>query len=123
MQIDARTQAIALGAVSALGFIAALTPSMFPSFIPAGAAADIAKSAGLVAGLVGAVGTGMGLFSSSRPGPLAPADPPIVAAATALADAPQSEKHEAAIALHAAAVVEAPAAYDKDGHLIASPKA
>ena len=123
--IDGKTQAIILGFMSALGFIAALSPSMFPSFIPAGIDADITKSAGLIAGLIGAVGSGMGLFSSSRPGPLAPQDPVVVAAATALAEAePGTEaKHNAAIALHAAAVVEAPAAYDKDGHLIASPKA
>jgi hypothetical protein len=55
---------------------------MFPSFIPAGMDADIAKTAGLV---MGAIGTGMGLFSSSRPGPLAPQDPAVVVAATALA--------------------------------------
>ena len=84
MQIDGKTQALALGLMSALGFVAALTPSMFPSFIPAGIDADIAKTSGLVAGLMGAVGTGMGLFSSSRPGPLAPQDPGIVMAATAL---------------------------------------
>jgi hypothetical protein len=88
MQIDGKTQALALGLMSALGFIAALTPSMFPSFIPPGMDADIAKSAGIVAGLMGAVGTGMGLFSSSRPGPLAPQDPAVVVAATTLANLP-----------------------------------
>ena len=96
MQIDGKTQAIALGVMSALGFIAALTPSMFPGFIPAGAASDIAKSAGLAGGLIGAIGTGMGLFSSSRPGPLAPPDPPVVAAATALANATTVEQANAA---------------------------
>ena len=90
MQIDGKTQAIALGVISALGFIAALTPSMFPSFIPVGMDADIAKSAGLIAGLMGAVGTGMGLFSSSRPGPLAPEDPPVVQAAERLASLPET---------------------------------
>ena len=118
MQIDGRTQAIALGVLSGLGFVAALSPSMFPSFIPPGIDADIAKSAGLVGGLIGAVGSGMGLFSSSRPGPLAPQDPPVVSAATALASAAPEDKHDAALVLHAAAMATAPAAYDAQGHVI-----
>ena len=103
MQIDGKTQAFALGLMSALGFVAALTPSMFPSFIPAGIDADIAKTSGLIAGLMGAVGTGMGLFSSSKPGPLAPQDPGIVMAATALhaiASDPHAEPAEVARAVY-----------------------
>jgi hypothetical protein len=84
MQIDGKTQAFALGLLAALGFIAALSPSALPSFIPAGAGADIIRTAGIAAGLVSTVGAAMGLFSSSKPGPLAPQDPPVVAAATAL---------------------------------------
>jgi hypothetical protein len=102
MQIDGKTQAIALGLMSALGFVAALTPSMFPSFIPVGIDADIAKTSGLIAGLMGAVGTGMGLFSSSKPGPLAPHDPSIVMAATALhviASDPHAERAQVARAV------------------------
>ena len=95
MQIDGKTQALALGFMSALGFIAALTPSMFPSFIPPGLDADIAKSAGLVGGLIGAIGSGMGLFSSSRPGPLAPQDSAVVVAATALASLPPDAQRDA----------------------------
>jgi uncharacterized membrane protein len=104
LQIDGKTQAIALGVMAALGFIAALTPSMFPSFIPAGAAADIAKAAGLAAGLMGAIGSGMGLFSSSRPGPLAPQDPEVVKAATKLAEARTSDDAKTAAKMVTAAM-------------------
>jgi hypothetical protein len=118
IEIDGKTQAIALGVMSALGFVAALTPSMFPSFIPAGADADIAKTAGLVAGLMGSIGSAMGLFSSSKPGPLAPPDPPIVKAATVLATLPDGTHSQqvlrAARDLHVEAVKEAPEAYAND---------
>ena len=38
--------------------------------------------------LVAAIGIGMSAFSSSAPGPLAPADPPVVVAAKKVADLP-----------------------------------
>ena len=56
MQIDGKTQAIAFGSMALLGFVAALSPSMFPSYIPAGEAADIAKTAGLLGGALSSVG-------------------------------------------------------------------
>jgi hypothetical protein len=86
MQIDGKTQAFTLGLLAALGFIAALSPSALPSFVPSGAGADIIRTAGIAAGLVSSVGAAMGLFSSSKPGPLAPQDPPVVVAASVLHD-------------------------------------
>ena len=98
MQIDGKTQAIAFGSMALLGFVAALSPSMFPSYIPAGEAADIAKTAGLLGGALSSVGAACGLFTSSKPGPLAPPDHPEVIAAQAKVDA------DAAVAAHQAAV-------------------
>jgi hypothetical protein len=90
MQIDPKTQSIILGILTALGILAAMSPSVFPSFIPPGEAADIIKTAGFVSTIATGVGAAMGLWSSSKPGVLAPADPPVVAAATRLADLPPS---------------------------------
>lgn len=106
MQVSPKFQSVALGVLAGLGVIAALTPSMFPSFVPPGEAADIAKSAGLLDTLVAGVGSAMGLWASSQPGPLAPPDPPPVVHAQAEWDAAQAR----ATADHAKAVADAHAA-------------
>ena len=118
MQIDGRTQAIGFGVVAALSFISALGPSAFPSYIPSAWDADIIKTASLSVGLISSIGVATGLFSSSKPGPLAPQDPPVVSAAVALASAAPEDKHDAVLVLHAAAMATAPSAYDAQGHVI-----
>ena len=63
------------------GGVAALSPSAFPSYIPAGAVRDIIQTAGFVAMFGGIVMGALGRYSSSAPGPGAPQDSPRVQAA------------------------------------------
>ena len=74
--------------IAVLGFLAGTSPSMFPSYIPAGVVTDIIQTAGFTSGLLGVIGTSLHLFSSSQPGAWAPQDPPVVVAATNVANLP-----------------------------------
>ena len=96
MQIDPKFQVIGMYFLAALGVIANLSPSMFPSYIPAGETADIIKTAGLLFAVASGIGGSASLFSSSKPGPLAPADPPVVVAATKLTAANSTAQVNAA---------------------------
>ena len=87
MQFNPWTRIIFYGILGALGVVGALTPALFPSFIPSTEAADIIKTAGLLTTIMSGIAAGMASVGSSKPGPLAPADPEIVAAATQLAAA------------------------------------
>ena len=115
--IDAKTQMIGSIILAVLGFLAAASPSIFPSFIPAGAISDITKSAGLMSGLLGTVFSAISAYSSNKPGPLAPADPPVVVAAKQLASVTNdNDSHpdtvlRAAGDLHVEAMAAAPDAY------------
>jgi hypothetical protein len=103
MQLDPKWRIGIMAFIAAMMYLAALGPSAFPSFIPAGVEADIIKVAGLIGGLVATVGMSLGLISSSAPGPLAPQDPEVVKAATNLANAKtNSEASIAAAAVSAA---------------------
>jgi hypothetical protein len=84
LSIDAKTQAWFFGAIAVLGVIAAASPSVFPSYL-SGEAGDIIKTAGGLSTLLSAAATGMGLFASNNPGPLAPPDPPEVVKAKSVA--------------------------------------
>lgn len=86
MQIDPNVKAIINGAVAICGVIATAGPSMFPDYIPAGEAKDIVQTAGLIFMIYGGLNAGGNLLSSSKPGALAPADPPSVVAAQKVAD-------------------------------------
>lgn len=57
-------------AVAVVGVLATMTPSMFPSYVPAGLAADITQTAGFVMALWGGVNGVLHLTSPSRPGAL-----------------------------------------------------
>lgn len=113
--IDPKVQMAGAAALAVLGFVASASPSIFPSYIPAGAVADITKTAGLVAGLLSAIFGVVAAYGSSKPGPLAPPDPPIVKAATVLATLPDNtpapQVLRAATDLHIEAIKEAPGAY------------
>lgn len=61
----------AINAVAAvLGVLATMSPSMFPSYIPAGAAANITQTAGFVMAIWGSVNGVLHITSSSTPGAL-----------------------------------------------------
>ena len=55
--------------VGIAGVIAALSPEVFPSYIPHGAVADIIKTAGMVTALGGGVQGLLHRYSSADPGP------------------------------------------------------
>jgi hypothetical protein len=61
----------AINAGAALvGVLAAMTPSMFPSYVPPGIAADVTQTAGFVMALWGGVNGVLHLTSPSTPGAL-----------------------------------------------------
>jgi hypothetical protein len=57
-------------AVAVVGVLAAMTPSMFPSYIPAGTAAAVTQTAGFVMALWGGVNGVLHVTSPSTPGAL-----------------------------------------------------
>jgi hypothetical protein len=56
--------------VAVVGVLAAMTPSMFPSYVPAGVAADVTQTAGFVMALWGGVNSYLHVTSPSTPGAL-----------------------------------------------------
>jgi hypothetical protein len=56
--------------VAVVGVLAAMTPSMFPSYVPAGVAADVTQTAGFVMALFGGVNGVLHITSPSTPGAL-----------------------------------------------------
>jgi hypothetical protein len=61
---------------------------MFPSYLPAGVVADVIQTAGFLTFLWNGFNAITHGFSSSRPGPWAPQDPPVVVEAQKVADLP-----------------------------------
>lgn len=56
--------------VAVIGVLAAMTPSMFPSYVPASGAAAVTQTAGFVMALWGGVNGVLHLTSPSSPGAL-----------------------------------------------------
>ena len=54
--------------VAVVGVLAAMTPSMFPAYIPAGVAADVTQTAGFVMAIFGGVNGALHITSPSTPG-------------------------------------------------------
>jgi hypothetical protein len=64
-------QAAVLNAVVAVaGVLAAMTPSMFPSYVQPGIAADVTQTAGFVLAIWGGVNGALHITSPSTPGAL-----------------------------------------------------
>ena len=70
-----------------ISVIAFLSPTAFPSYVPAAVATAIISTCAFLTIILNAVNGVLHLYSSSAPGPLAPADPPTVIAAQAKVDA------------------------------------
>lgn len=85
MQVNPKTSAWIMGAITVMSAVAGMGATAFPDYVPAHLAAEIVQTDAFLLALVGAVATGLHLYSSSDPGPLAPADPPVVKAAIAAA--------------------------------------
>ncbi len=70
-----------------ISVVAFLSPTAFPSYVPVGVATAIISTCAFLNIILNAVNGVLHLYSSSAPGPLAPADPPAVVAAQAKVDA------------------------------------
>lgn len=88
MQFSPRTGAIVSAVAVIVSVIAFLSPSAFPSYVPASVATAIISTCAFANILLSAVNGALHLYSSSAPGPLAPADPPVVKAAERVAELP-----------------------------------
>lgn len=56
--------------VAVAGVVAALSPSLWPAYVPPGVVADITQTAGLVAAVWGGVNSALHITSPSTPGAL-----------------------------------------------------
>lgn len=88
LQIDPNIKGYINAAVAVCGVIATLGVSVFPDYIPSPVAKDIVQTAGLIFAIYGGLNSAGNFLSSSKPGLLAPPDPPVVKAATAVAELP-----------------------------------
>lgn len=104
MQIDPNVKGYINGAIAICGVIATIGVSAFPSYIPAGAATDIVQTAGFIFMVYGALNSAGNFLSSSKPGILAPADPPAVVAAQKVADLTPVDPPNKVAAVKAAAI-------------------
>ena len=68
--MNPNTSAILNAVFAVVGVLAAMTPTMFPSYIPSGVAADVTQTAGFVLAFWGAVNGALHLTSTSQPGAL-----------------------------------------------------
>jgi hypothetical protein len=83
--------------IAVCGAVALMSPTVFPSYIPAGTVKDIIQTAGFVGSLGGIVTGALGRYSSSAPGPGAPQDPPQVVQAQLVAQKAELDKQIAAV--------------------------
>lgn len=104
MQIDPNVKAYINGAVAVCGVIATIGVSAFPDYVPPGIAKDVVQTAGLIFMIYGGANTAGNLLSSSKPGALAPPDPPVVVAAEKVANLPATASMAAVAGAKADAV-------------------
>lgn len=90
MQIDPNIKGVINGVVALCGVLTLIGTSAFPDYIPQGIAKDVVQTAGFIFTIYGALNSAGNFLSSSKPGALAPADPPVVVAAQAVASLPAS---------------------------------
>ena len=90
LSIDPNIKGYINGAISVCGIIATLGVSIFPDYIPSEVAKDIVQTAGLIFAIYGGLNSAGNFLSSSKPGALAPQDPPVVKAAQAVVDLPSN---------------------------------
>lgn len=86
--IDPNVKGYINGAIAICGVIATIGVSAFPDWIPPGEAKAIVQTAGFIFMIYGGINSAGNFYSSSKPGALAPADPPVVVAAQAVASLP-----------------------------------
>jgi len=104
LSIDPNVKGYVNGAIAVCGVVATIGVSAFPDYVPSGVAKDIVQTAGLIFAVYGGVNSVGNFFSSSKPGALAPADPPVVTAARAVAALPPDARPSQIDAVKASAV-------------------
>ena len=65
-------------AMAVIGVVSAMSPDLFPSYIPAGDVANIIKTSGFIFTLYSGVSVALARLSSSQPGQWAQQNPPVV---------------------------------------------
>jgi hypothetical protein len=75
-------------AMAVVGVIATMTPAVFPSYIPSADVTYVIQTSGFIVAIYSGVSTVLARLSSSDPGQWVQQDPPVVQAATKLADLP-----------------------------------
>lgn len=88
LSIDPNVKGYVNAAISICGIVATLGVSVFPDYVPSPVAKDIVQTAGLIFAIYGGLNSAGNFLSSSKPGGWAPADPPVVTAASAVAALP-----------------------------------
>jgi hypothetical protein len=109
MQVDPKVSAWIMGVTTFLSIVVGLGVKGFPDYVPPGAVLDIVQTAALLLAIVSGMATGLHLYSSSEPGPLAPPDPPSVEAAAAASAAAAKVASAIAGLLIVGAIALAPA--------------
>lgn len=90
LQIDPDVKGWINGAIAVCGIVAGLGVSIFPDYVPSPVAKDIVQTAALIFAVYGGLNSAGAFLSSSKPGALAPQDPPVVVAASAVAALPRN---------------------------------
>jgi hypothetical protein len=86
--IDPDVKGYINGAIAVCGVIAGLGVSIFPDYVPSTTAKEIVQTCALIFAVYGGLNSAGNFLSSSKPGALAPPDPPVVKAAAAVAALP-----------------------------------
>lgn len=90
MQIDPNLKGIINLIIAICGVIGTIGVAAFPDYIPPGDAKEIVQTSALIFMIYGGLNSGANFLSSSKPGFLAPQDPPVVLAAQKVADLPST---------------------------------
>ncbi len=90
ISIDPNVKGYINAAIAVCGVVATIGVNAFPDWIPPGDAKAIVQTSGFIFMIYGALNSAGNFLSSSKPGALAPADAPVVVAATAVANLPKN---------------------------------
>ena len=103
LQIDPNVKGVLNLIIAICGIIGTIGVSAFPDYVPPGVAKDVVQTASLIFMIYGGLNSAGNFLSSSKPGALAPPDPPVVVAAEKVAALPPSATpSQIDIAKHAA---------------------
>ena len=90
LQIDPNVKGVLNLVIAICGIIGTIGVSAFPDYVPPGMAKDVVQTASLIFMIYGGLNSAGNFLSSSKPGALAPPDPPVVVAAEKVAALPSN---------------------------------